>query len=240
MLFRRLSGLLRPITQLAQHVPSQCTVCHAWPAQRVCNACVARFAQPSHRCTRCALVVPAGVLICGTCLKEPPAIDTCLAAVPYGYPWAQAIKAFKFHNDPGWAKPLATLLRSTPWIEPALEAADWVIPIPLSDQRLKERGFNQAALIAQKLAPTKTTPQAMLRLHDTTAQSGLTRAERLRNLRNAFMVEPHCAAALHGSHVILLDDVMTTGATLDAAASALRACSVKHITGVVVARTERE
>ena len=113
MLFRRLSGLLRPITQLAQHVPSQCTVCHAWPAQRVCNACVARFAQPSHRCTRCALVVPAGVPICGACLKEPPAIDTCLAAVPYGYPWAQAIKAFKFHNDPGWAKPLATLLRST-------------------------------------------------------------------------------------------------------------------------------
>ena len=56
-------------------------------------------------------------------------------------------------------------MRSTPWIEPALEAADWVIPIPLSDHRLKERGFNQAALIAQKLTPTKTNTQAMLRLH---------------------------------------------------------------------------
>lgn len=130
MLFRCLSGpLLRP----SPSWPSMCSVanapCAIPPAPVVCNACVARFAQPSHRCTRCALVVPAGVPICGACLKEPPAIDTCLAAVPYGYPWAQAIKAFKFHNDPGWAKPLATPLRSTPWIEPALEAADWVIPI---------------------------------------------------------------------------------------------------------------
>jgi ComF family protein len=135
---------------------------------------------------------------------------------------------------------LATVLRSSPWIEPALEAADAVIPIPLSDQRLKERGFNQAALLAQKLAPAKANLRALVRLHDTPAQSGLTRSARLRNLRSAFMVEPDQASALQGRNVILLDDVMTTGATMDAAATTLRECGVRHITAVVVARTERE
>jgi ComF family protein len=160
--------------------------------------------------------------------------------VHYAYPWDHAIKAFKFHANPGWAKPLATLLRSTPWIEPALDAADWVIPIPLSRQRLQERGFNQAILIAQRLSPHKLKTQVLLRLHDTEAQSSLPRAQRLRNLRHAFMVEPAHASLLQGRRILLLDDVMTTGATLNAAAAALRASGAAHITGVVVARTERE
>lgn len=132
------------------------------------------------------------------------------------------------------------LLRSAPSVEEALTQADWVFPIPLSDRRLSERGFNQAALIANAVAPAKTSAKTLLRLHDTEAQSGLSRAQRLRNLRNAFMVEPHFAPQLKGCRVVLLDDVMTTGATLDAAAATLRDSGVQHITGMVIARTERE
>ncbi len=122
----------------AGRVPSQCSVCHAWPSQRICNACVARFAQPAARCQRCALHVPAGVAICGTCLRSPPSFDACLAAVDYAFPWADMLADFKFRADPGLARTLSVVLRSTPWVEPALEAADRLIPVPLSDEELKE------------------------------------------------------------------------------------------------------
>ena len=218
-------------------IPSQCAVCHAWPSQRVCDACVARFAQPATRCERCSIRVPAGVAVCGACLKHPPGVDACLAAVDYAYPWADALAQFKFRGDPGWAAALATLLRSTPWVEPAMEAADVVLPVPLSRERLRERGFNQAALLARHLAPDKTDNLSLLRLHATEAQSGLGRAQRLRNLRGAFALEPLRAARLRGQRVVLIDDVMTTGATLDAATQPLREAGVAHVTAVVLART---
>lgn len=223
---------------LAARVPSQCAVCHAWPAQRVCEACAARFAQPRTRCETCALPLPAGVRRCGACLRQPPALDACVAAVDYGYPWAGILSEFKFQGDPGWAGTLATLLRSTPWAEPALDAAEIVLPVPLSRQRLRERGFNQALLLARHLAPRKTEATLLLRLHDTDAQSSLRRAQRLRNLRGAFAVDPLQAKRLRGRSVVLVDDVMTTGATLHAAATALRQAGARQVSALVVARTD--
>lgn len=240
MLFKGWSGLSRRLRSLAGHVPSQCAVCHTWPSQRVCNACVARFAQPASRCQRCALRVPDGVGVCGACLKHPPLFDACLAAVDYAYPWAGVLADFKFRADPGWAGTLATLLRSTPWVEPAIEAADRLLPVPLSVERLRERGFNQSALLARHLALSKADGHSLLRLHATEAQSGLPRAQRLRNLRGAFVVEPARATALRGQRVVLLDDVMTTGATAHAATLALREAGVAHVTVVVLARTALE
>ena len=237
MLLQGLPGILRRLHGLAGRVPSQCAVCHAWPSQRVCDACVARFAQPAVRCQRCALRVPDGVAVCGACLQHPPAFDACLAAVDYAYPWAGALADFKFRADPGWARTLATLLRSTPWVESAIDAADRVLPVPLSAERLRERGFNQSALLARQLAGAKADARTLLRLHATEAQSGLPRAQRLRNLRGAFAVEPAHAAALRGQRVVLIDDVMTTGATVHAATQALREAGANHITVLVLART---
>ncbi|MFN7856417.1 MAG: phosphoribosyltransferase family protein [Acidovorax sp.] len=237
MLFTRLAGASRRLQALADHVPGACAVCHAWPSRRICDACAARFAQPTARCARCALRVPTGVDVCGACLRTPPLADACLAAVDYAYPWADALADFKFRGDPGWARALATLVRSTPWVEPALEAADRVLPVPLSADRLRVRGFNQSALLARELAPRKTDTGTLLRLHSTHAQSGLPRAERLRNLSGAFVVEPSRAATLCGQRVALVDDVMTTGATLHAATQALREAGVAHVTTIVLART---
>jgi ComF family protein len=237
MLSMRALGITRPWTALRTWLPSQCAVCHAWPSLRVCNACVARFMQPGPRCRRCALRLPEGVAVCGTCVKAAPAFDACVAALDYAYPWRDLLTAFKFRQDPGWAGPLATLLRSAPWVEHTLDNADLILPIPLSAQRLRERGFNQTLLLARHLAPHKTDSQSLLRLHDTAAQSGLSRAQRLRNLRGAFALEPRRSARLAGLHVVLLDDVMTTGATLEAATGVLRDAGVAHVTALVLART---
>jgi len=225
------------IERASRRLPARCTVCHAWPSQVVCNACVARFAQPVPRCATCALPVPAGVQQCGACLKEPPPLDACLAAVAYDWPWADCVTQFKFGAQPGWAGALATVMRSTPWMEPALEQADLVVPMPLALERLAERGYNQALLLARHLAPDKTDATLLLRTRHTAAQSALTRAERLQNVQGAFAVEPLRAHELRGRRVVLVDDVMTTGASLRAAASALRLAGAAHITALVFART---
>ena len=160
-----------------------------------------------------------------------------MAAVDYAYPWAGALAEFKFRGDPGWAGALAGLLRCAPGLDAALDDADCVLPVPLSTERLRERGFNQSALLARRLAGPKADSGTLLRLRATEAQSGLPRAQRLRNLRGAFAVEPGRIAAVAGKRVLLVDDVMTTGATLQAATEALRAAGAAHVAAAVLART---
>ena len=232
------SSLLNGASRVLHLLPSQCRVCHAWPAQPVCEACVSRFAQPQARCETCALPVPAQVRHCGACVKDRPPMDACLAAVTYAFPWSDLIVDYKFHNNPGLSNAFALLLRSAPWVEPALEGADLVLPMPLSRQRLQSRGFNQALLLAHRLAPDKTDSSLLLRIKDTPAQSSLKRAERLHALEDAFAVDPLRMAALKGARVVLVDDVMTSGASLSCAARALRVAGAAHITALVIARTE--
>ncbi len=164
----------------------------------LCDACVTRFAQPVPRCSTCALPVPPGVAQCGTCLPTPPPLDACVAAVDYAWPWTDCVAQFKFGGQPGWAGALATLMRSTPWVEPALEQRRLVLPMPLSRERLAERGFNQALLLARQLAAQNRQP-ACCCVPVTPAQTDTARAERLRNVRGAFAVEPlramKCAAS---------------------------------------------
>jgi ComF family protein len=218
-------------------LPSQCAVCHAWPARTLCDACVTRFAQPAPRCRTCALRVPAGVSQCGACVRHPPRLDTCLAACDYAWPWTDCIARFKFQGEAGWATPLATLMRATPWAEPALEAAELVLPMPLHAQRLRGRGFNQALELARRLTPRHCDATLLLRVRDTASQAGLARAQRLRNLRGAFALEPLRRAEVGGRRVLLVDDVMTTGASLDAAAQVLREAGARHVDALVLART---
>ncbi|MCZ2498062.1 ComF family protein [Xylophilus sp. Kf1] len=214
-----------------------CVVCSAWPARTFCDACVQRFAQPVHRCRTCALPVAAGVARCGACLTRPPPLDTCLAAVAYGFPWDAGIAALKFQGQAGMARALALLLRSAPWVEPLLEATDIVLPLPLSTQRLRERGFNQAALLARQLAPGRVDTDSLLRIRHTPALSGMDRKTRLAQVRGAFAVEPARAALLAGRRVLLVDDVMTSGATLHEAARTVRRAGAGTVAALVVART---
>lgn len=231
MFVELLKGVLRAL-------PSQCLVCHAWPSEALCEACVSRFAQPQPRCARCALPVPLGVICCGACLKNPPPLDACLVAVTYSFPWSDLIVDYKFNHWVGRASAFGVLLHSTPWVEPALEAADWVLPMPLSAQRLKTRGFNQALVLAQQVAPKKINSHWLLRIKDTPPQSTLNRRERMSNVKDAFAVDPLHASQIKGMRLVLVDDVMTSGASLFCAAKVLKDAGAEHITGLVLARTE--
>ena len=202
-------------------LPSICHICEAWPSAALCDACVQQFGQPIPRCPTCAL--PLVGSRCFPCHYEPPPLDKCLTAVTYGHPWSDCIAKFKFHGDVGLGRQLSALMRNAPWVEPALEMADSVIAMPSSASRLRERGFNQAYELVKHLAPHKADAKSLLRL----AQA-----------RNTFWIDPNRIPKLHGTRVVLLDDVMTTGATLFEAARTLRKAGVTHISGLVFARAQ--
>jgi ComF family protein len=161
-----------------------------------------------------------------------------VAAVSYTFPWAGCITRFKFQADPSLARALAHLMRHAPWVEPALDTATLVVPMPLTPTRLRERGFNQALELARHLAPHKTHARTLMRSGDSAHQVGATRHERLEHVRDVFWVAAEQVSALRGQHVVLVDDVMTTGASIYEASRALRAAGAGHITGLVLARTE--
>ncbi len=158
----------------------------------------------------------------------------------YDFPWQDLVMDFKFRDKPGWADLFALLLKSMPGVDAALAHADLLVPLPLGRTRLRERGYNQALELAQALEPGKTRARLLLRIKDTPAQSLLDRAARLSEVRDAFAVDPLLVDQIRGKSILLVDDVMTTGATLYAAARTLRAAGAAHVTGLVFARTDRE
>lgn len=223
---------------LLSRLPAVCEVCGAWPAQPVCVSCSGRFAPATPRCTGCALPVAPGIERCGRCLREPAAFDACHAALAYAYPWSGLIARFKFRDEPHWASALAQLMRQVPGIAKAVADADLVLPLPLSGARLAQRGFNQAAEIARRLAPGKLAHRLLLRTRDTAPQARLDRNERFRNVAQAFAVNPRKVHELRGQDIVIVDDVMTSGASIEAAALAVRRAGAARVTAVVLARTD--
>ena len=128
-------------------------------------------------------------------------------------------------------------MQSTPFVADAIEQADVLIPITLSSERLSERGFNQSLVLSHQLSREKTHLSSLLRMRNTLAQSSLPRQQRLTNLKGAFAVAPFMAAKLRGQRILLVDDVMTSGATLNAAAQVLKQAGAVHVAALVFART---
>ncbi|MEY2682997.1 MAG: hypothetical protein RJA09_141 [Pseudomonadota bacterium] len=229
-------------------LPSECHVCGVWPAQplgeAVCGACLDAFVPTTPRCPTCALVQnPSG--LCGECINRPPGLTQCVAAVDYAYPWDGSIARFKFQGVTAWAHLFARLMAGAPGAQALLNRCHRFVPMPLTPRRLGERGYNQAGLLAKALSRQarehrhKPWFDALLKLQDTAAQHGLDRAARMVNLRTAFAVSPHAVADLSGQRVLLVDDIMTTGATLQAAAQALTMAGAAEVNALVFARTPR-
>jgi len=229
--------------------PALCPVCTATLAERrrdpLCGACwdrIARITPPC--CDRCGLPWPAsarlslsvtatGPPVCDACQVEPPGWDWARAGAEYEGVVRDAIHALKFRGKRALARPLAQLIGEQ-WPPLARDVAA-LVPVPLGRPRERERGFNQAALVAERLAPdlgVAVRPRWLARLRDTQPQSDLGAGERRANVRGAF----EARAEVAGRHVVVVDDVMTTGATLAECARALRAAGAARIGVVAVAR----
>jgi ComF family protein len=182
-------------------------------------------------------------LRCGTCLSEKrqTPLATCLAAVDYAFPWDQLIARFKFRQEPALARTLAELMLQNPRLTDLLQVCDWIIPIPVTPARLAERGYNQAWELAKALrvlsgsgcAPGWAT--ALSRRGQAPDQHDLPAQQRLNNLNNAFHAENHGTRRLQGAHVLLIDDVSTTGTTLRTAARALLGAGAGQVSAAVFA-----
>lgn len=228
--------------------PSQCVVCKSWPSSQLCSPCLQRFAEQSVRCPQCALtrtLTEDGQPDCPDCRGQDWALQACWAAVDYDFPWTELIGRYKFERQSGYSDLLAQLLLRTPQVVDRLAnlgPRDWLLPLPLSAQRLAERGFNQAWELARALHRSSgcragLQARLLIRIRHTEAQTRLNREQRLKNLSGAFMVEPLWAEAIRDRTVVLVDDVMTSGASLNAAAKVLRQAGASRVEALVVART---
>jgi ComF family protein len=217
----------------------QCAVCRSWDPQAVCNSCVTRFAPELPRCRRCGLRTGTTVPLCGACLADPPPFDACSVGCGYAFPWNRLIADFKFNGRVELAAPLAQRL---------LEAVrrdggplpQWVLPVPLALRRLAERGYNRACELARRVAHglgCRADARLLDRPLAAAHQAELGLAQRLKNLRGAFVPNPPRPVSLRGLHVALVDDVMTRGATLREAAAALRRGGATRVDAWVLART---
>jgi ComF family protein len=235
------SSLVGPLLASTQRLPSVCAVCHGWGRQRVCARCVQRFAGAVSRCVQCALRVPEGVERCGACVVDPPPFVRTLAAVDYDHPWDGLITRFKFHGGLDLAASLAQRLQAS-FDAGGFPRPDLLLPVPLAAERLRERGFNQAWELTRRVARAidgACEPNLLLRLKDTPHQLALPIDRRAGNVRAAFAVEPRRRAELQGRSIALVDDVMTTGATVAELARVLLQAGAKDVSVWVVARTPR-
>jgi ComF family protein len=232
---RILPTMLQALRAIA--LPTPCAVCEMWAASRVCEPCRERHAAFVPRCRQCGLRTPQGVARCGACVTEPPAFAHCIAAVDYAFPWSGLINRFKFREGVDVLPALAGLMTDAVQGQ-ALDRPTLVLPMPLFETRLRERGMNQAWELARRVAKAMTLPtntSALHRVIDTPHLADLPRAERARSIRGAFLVRD--ASVLQGQRIALVDDVLTTGATAGEATRTLLAAGAKEVQVWVLART---
>ena len=220
-------------------LPSLCEICRSWSRGAFCRDCQDRYAPPRPCCARCGLRLGMSAAACGMCLREPPPYARTVCVADYAHPWVSLVGAFKFQGRVELAGPLARQLGLAVSAS-AVGLPSQVIPVPLSAPRLAERGYNQAWELARRCARrlgVQAESGVLLRPLDSAHQTGLTRAERQRNLRGAFMVEPERRGDIKGAHLALVDDVMTTGATAAEATRTLLRAGAARVDLWVLART---
>lgn len=218
---------------LRHALPGRCAFCLG-PAGRQapwCHDCLLALPWNLPACPRCGEPQPGQGLgrSCGACLRRAPAFDLTRAPLRYEGEVSGLIRAFKFHASPRAGSVLLELF----WRSLSTTPVEALVAVPLHDRRARQRGFNQAQWLARRLATRLDLPLIEAgRVRDTLSQRGLDRPARRANLRRAFRVEARLPA-----RIALVDDVMTTGATLDALAMACRQAGAEVIEAWTLART---
>lgn len=215
----------------------RCILCSSYQgtALGLCEPCLQ--ALPWHQslqCPQCGLV--SSGQICGSCLAAPPSFDATHAVFTYDFPLDKLLQQYKYRETLQLSKTFSVLLEQKLKASQMDRKIDLVIPMPMHHKRLQERGFNQALEIARQLSNTTGLPldyAACQRVKLTPPQASLPLKERSKNIRGAF----HCGTDLQGLNVVLIDDVMTTGASLDELAKTLKQAGAAHVECWVIART---
>jgi ComF family protein len=217
-------------------LPGTCILCHA-PSKRyldLCLDCEQELPTLGNNCQQCALPLETDSmqLTCGQCLQQPPAFDRLIALYPYQMPIARLINDLKYHERMANAQVLGTLLAQRLHTENKPEV---IIPVPLHKKRLQERGYNQALELARPISKILGIPinyQLCQRIRNTEHQTISSAEERRKNLRGAF-----CAVKTIPTHVAIIDDVFTTGSTVNELARCLRTAGAQRIEVWTVCRT---
>lgn len=222
-------------TWLSWLLPLHCLICgeRGDNGLDLCATCRRGLPFVRHACARCAVPLPVPAIACGDCLRRPPPQAATHAAFVYRAPLDRLLPRAKFHGDLAGLRLLGTLMAA------ALADAERpaaLVPLPLHRARLRRRGYDQALELARVLARDLDLPlrdDLLRRVRHTAPQSRLDAAARRRNLRGAFAVRDGVGVP---AHVALVDDVMTTGATVHAAATMLRRAGVARVDAWVCAR----
>lgn len=213
--------------------PPRCGGCRA-EGRLWCDACHASlvFVQPP-TCDKCG--EPNTIGLCHNCQAQPLQIEAIYSVVIFDGQIRQAVHGFKYERLSSLAEPFGRLLADY-WQTRALQA-DWLVPVPLHAARQRERGYNQSELLARQLSQhtgVPLLPIGLRRTRVTKVQMQLNAAERKVNVAGAFQCND---TRLSGRRVVVIDDVCTTGATLDACASALLQAGAASVIGLTLART---
>ena len=216
-------------------LPWRCLLCGDAGSGRLdlCRACAAELPRNTSCCARCALPLPSAVAMCGGCQRKPPPWDAAWAPFRYGWPLDRLEARYKFGGDLAAGRTLARLWQCA---TPPAARPQLILPVPLHRARLRQRGYNQALELARPLGRALGVPvrhDGLRRSRATAAQTELDAAARRRNVRGAFAVRHGVALP---AHVVLLDDVMTTGATLAECARVLRRAGVVRVDVWALAR----
>ena len=226
---------------LGSLLPAQCALCAGSCRGVVCSPCRQQYLeQARRRCRQCANPLADTALLCGRCLRRPPAYDATWTAADYAAPVDQLLLQLKFGARLALAPLFAQLLVAAVRRDSGWDAPQVLCPVPLGPARLVERGYNQALEIARPLArqlAIALQPRLAVRVRETRAQSGVAPRERRANLAQAFMVAPQHAGQVAGRHIGIVDDVMSSGHTVHALAAALKRAGARKVTVLVAART---
>ena len=222
-------------------LPPVCVLCGAEGIRQsshvrdLCPACQQALPWGGSQCARCALPLSASATeaLCGRCQTNPPAFELCLSPFHYQAPLDHLLQGLKFNGRLEQARLLGELMAD--WLASVVEnTPDRLIPVPLHAARLRERGLNQAVELARPIAKRLGLPldlDSVRRTVATSPQSDLSRKQRLKNIRGAFEV----VEAVSG-HVVIIDDVMTTGSTAHELAKTLLRAGADQVDVWVCAR----
>jgi ComF family protein len=223
-------------TRLQQWLlPLRCLLCGAAGANGIdlCTECAAELPRNMSCCARCALPLAVPAALCGECQRRPPPWDSAWAPFRYAWPLDRLESRYKFGRDLAAGRVLAAMWQASPR---ALVLPDLILPVPLHRGRLRQRGYNQALELAKPLARAFGIPlqNALLqRQRATPAQTELDAVTRRRNMHGAFALR---AGTQLPVHVAILDDVMTTGATLAECARVMKRAGVQRVDVWALAR----